>query len=164
MRLKIFLETCDVLPFSCTHLASWRGERPKVHAKQKGFTNFFSCAWICTNGQEKAEMLTMKDIWDTFIQWLQVQYNDEITAEFWMILKKILEPQQISMINKLQSFTDFSKFSRSTAKRKLERLQFSTSSSFVKIWSVCCCEFKAYFLTFWALYHLLFDLETNGVH
>ena len=38
-----------------------------------------------------------------------------------------------------------------TAKRKLERLQFSTSSSFVKIWSACSCEFKAYFWTFWAL-------------
>ena len=46
-----------------------------------------------------------------------------------------------------------------TAKRKLERLQFSTSS-FFKIWS----EFKAYFWNFWALYHLLFDLETIGVN
>ena len=44
-----------------------------------------------------------------------------------------------------------------TAKRKLERLQFST-------WSACNCEFKAYFWTFWALYHLLFDLETIGVN
>ena len=51
-----------------------------------------------------------------------------------------------------------------TAKRKLERLQFSTSSSFVKIWSACSCEFKAYSWTFWALYHLLFDLETIGVN
>ena len=38
-----------------------------------------------------------------------------------------------------------------TAKRKLERHQFSTSSLFVKIWSACSCEFKAYLLTFWAL-------------
>ena len=51
-----------------------------------------------------------------------------------------------------------------TAKRKLERRQFSTSSSFVKIWSACNCELKAYFWTFWALYHLLFDLETIGVN
>ena len=51
-----------------------------------------------------------------------------------------------------------------TAKRKLERLQFSTSSSFVKIWSACSCEFKAYFWTFWALYHLFFDLEIIGVN
>ena len=51
-----------------------------------------------------------------------------------------------------------------TAKRKLERLQFSTSSSFVKIWSACSGEFKAYFSTFWTLYHLLFDLETIGVN
>jgi hypothetical protein len=51
-----------------------------------------------------------------------------------------------------------------TAKRKLERLQFSASSLFVKIWSACSCEFKAYFLTFWALYSLLFDLETIGVN
>ena len=48
--------------------------------------------------------------------------------------------------------------------RKLERLQISTSSSFVKIWSACSCEFRAYFWTFWALYHLLFDLATIGVN
>ena len=52
----------------------------------------------------------------------------------------------------------------STAKWKLERLQFSTSSLFVKIWSACSCEFKAYFWPFVALYHLLFDLETIGVN
>ena len=51
-----------------------------------------------------------------------------------------------------------------TAERKLERLQFSTSSLFVKIWSACSGEFKAYFWTFWALYHLLFDLETIEVN
>ena len=51
-----------------------------------------------------------------------------------------------------------------TAKRKLERRQFSTSSSFAKIWSACSCEFKEYFWIFWALYHLLFDLETIGVN
>ena len=51
-----------------------------------------------------------------------------------------------------------------TAKRKLERLQFSTSSSFIKILSACSCKFKAYFWTFWALYHLFFDLETIGVN
>ena len=33
----------------------------------------------------------------------------------------------------------------STAKRKLERLQFSTSSSFVKICSAPSGEFKVYF-------------------
>ena len=38
-----------------------------------------------------------------------------------------------------------------TAKRKLESLQFSTSSSFVKIWIACSCEFKGYIWTFWAL-------------
>ena len=46
-----------------------------------------------------------------------------------------------------------------TAKKKLERLQFWTSSSFFKIWSACSGKFKAYFLTLWALYHLLFDLK-----
>ena len=51
-----------------------------------------------------------------------------------------------------------------TAKKKLERLQFWTSSSFFKIWSACSGKFKAYFLTLWALYHLLFDLETSGVN
>ena len=43
---KEFFRTCNVLPFSCTHLALRRptrqGKRPKVHAKQKGFKNFFS--------------------------------------------------------------------------------------------------------------------------
>ena len=42
---KEFFRTCNVLPFSCTHLALWiqrQGKRPKVHAKQKGFKNFFS--------------------------------------------------------------------------------------------------------------------------
>ena len=40
---KEFFRTCNVLPFSCTHLALWvrQGKRPKVHAKQKGFKNFF---------------------------------------------------------------------------------------------------------------------------
>ena len=51
-----------------------------------------------------------------------------------------------------------------TAKKKLERLQFLTSLSFVKIWSACSGEFKAYFWRFWALYHLLFDLESIGVN
>ena len=39
-----------------------------------------------------------------------------------------------------------------TANRKLERLQFSTSSSFFKIRSACSGEFKVYFWTFWAWY------------
>ena len=42
---KELFRTCNFLPFSCTHLALWRGKgqgkRPKVHAKQKGFKNFF---------------------------------------------------------------------------------------------------------------------------
>ena len=33
---KDFFRTCNVLPFSCTHLALWRG-----NTKQKGFKNFF---------------------------------------------------------------------------------------------------------------------------
>ena len=44
-----------------------------------------------------------------------------------------------------------------TAKRKLERLQFSTSSSFVKIWSACSCKFKAYLWTFLGLIQLAFQ-------
>ena len=43
-QIKEVFRTCNVLPFSCTHLALWRGQRqgkrPKVHAKQKGFKNF----------------------------------------------------------------------------------------------------------------------------
>ena len=51
-----------------------------------------------------------------------------------------------------------------TAKTKLERLWFSTSSSFVKIWSAFSFVFKAYCWTFLALYHLFFDLETIGIN
>ena len=43
---KEFFRTCNVLPFSCTHLALWQVKRPKVHAKQKGFKNFFSPEYI----------------------------------------------------------------------------------------------------------------------
>ena len=37
LMTKEFFRTCNVLPFSCTHLALWREvhKRPKVHAKQK---------------------------------------------------------------------------------------------------------------------------------
>ena len=38
--LKEFFSTCNVLPFSCTHVA-WQDKRPKIHAKRKGFKNFF---------------------------------------------------------------------------------------------------------------------------
>ena len=48
---KEFFRTSNVLPFSCTHLALWRGKeqgkRPKVHAKHKGFKNFFNHVWEC---------------------------------------------------------------------------------------------------------------------
>ena len=37
-----------------------------------------------------------------------------------------------------------------TVQQKLERLQFSTSSPFFKIWSACSCEIKGYFWTLWA--------------
>ena len=80
-----------------------------------------------------------------------------ITNKFDIIMKKKIRNQVFSAKKNLVK-------SQFTAKRKLERLQFSTSSSFVKIWSACSCEFKAYFWTFWALYHLLFDLETIGVN
>ena len=50
---KEFFRTCNVLPFSCTHLALWRGKeqgkRPKVHAKQKRFKNFFSGKFLKGN-------------------------------------------------------------------------------------------------------------------
>ena len=36
---KEFYRTCNVLPFS---LVERQGKRPKVHAKQKGFKNFFT--------------------------------------------------------------------------------------------------------------------------
>ena len=82
-----------------------------------------------------------------------------ISVVFVFMEGKIIEPlvheySELSIFQQAKIWTLF------TAKRKLERLQFSTSSSFVKIWNACNCEFKAYFWIFWALYHLLFDLET----
>ena len=42
-EVKAVFRACNVLPFRYTHLALWRQDkRPKVHAKQKGFKNFFS--------------------------------------------------------------------------------------------------------------------------
>jgi hypothetical protein len=37
------------LPFRCTHLAKRQGKRPKVHAKQKGFKNFFTTEVMLTD-------------------------------------------------------------------------------------------------------------------
>ena len=57
---KEVFRTCNVLPFSCTHLALWRqrqGKRPKVHAKQKGFKNFFSAR--CMKEPEWPKMAKM---------------------------------------------------------------------------------------------------------
>ena len=51
-----------------------------------------------------------------------------------------------------------------TAKRKLERRQFSTSSSFVKIEVPVVVNLKHIFELFGALHHLLFDLENMGVN
>jgi hypothetical protein len=99
-------------------------------------------------------------------------------SEFFLIhhsLKKYLHFSHTWLDNKYSIFAiryvhwfffHFDKNSdiESTAKRKLERLQFSTSSSFFKIWCACSCEFKAYFWIFLALYHLLFDLETIKVN
>ena len=39
----------------------------------------------------------------------------------------------------------------------------SILSLFVKFWWVSTHEFKANFLNFWCLYHLIFDVETIGV-
>ena len=88
--------------------------------------------------------------------------NYERTA--WRL--KVILSIQHKVLFSYQELSFFSymstKLKQSTAKRKLERLQFSTSSSFDKIWSLSSCEFKAYFWTFWALHYLLFDLETIG--
>ena len=62
---KDFFRTCNVLPFSCTHLALWRGKerqgkRPEVHAKQKGIKNFITQLTIplnklpCSRSRSKA--------------------------------------------------------------------------------------------------------------
>ena len=50
-----------------------------------------------------------------------------------------------------------------TVVTKLETHKMSTSTSFVKIWTVSNCEFNANFLTFLGLCHLLFALETIEV-
>jgi hypothetical protein len=43
---KEVFRTCNVLPFSCTHLALWRGKGkvkdPRYMQKQKGFENLFT--------------------------------------------------------------------------------------------------------------------------
>ena len=75
--------------------------------------------------------------------------------------KEIILPRDHSVMKKNIWFPKVA----CTAKRKLEIvLQFSTLTSFVKIWSASSCEFKAYFWTFWALCHSLFYLETIGVN
>ena len=60
----------------------------------------------------------------------------------------LIQKLEIELINNYISFESwYNMMVLVTAKRNLERLQFSTSSSFVKIWSACSCEFKAYFWT-----------------
>jgi hypothetical protein len=55
LQTKEFFRTFNVLPFSCTHLALWRGKRPKVHAKQKGFKNFFTSNGILSETEGKTD-------------------------------------------------------------------------------------------------------------
>ena len=79
-----------------------------------------------------------------------------ISCNFCFTLKKEGKMQEIyTYLGDLVCFPSIVIVSSSntfvTAKRKLERHQFSTSSLFVKIWSACSCEFKAYFWIFWAL-------------
>ena len=54
---KEFFRTCNVLPFSYTHLALWRGKRPKVHVKHKGFKNFFRL-WGGRGSEKPKKVLT----------------------------------------------------------------------------------------------------------
>ena len=61
---KEFFRTCNILPFSCTHLALWRhlqrhGKRPKVHAKQKGFKNFFIFTTIEKSNEKKSMQIVV---------------------------------------------------------------------------------------------------------
>ena len=91
-------------------------------------------------------------------------YSKVIEVRYGTILSITFNQFSNCLITLLTLFSKQQKIVEITAKRKLEILQFSTSSSFVKIWSACSCKFKAYFWTFWALYHLLFDLETIGVN
>ena len=80
-------------------------------------------------------------------QSIKFRFFEPKLVEFWKNFVKQAEPYLLC-----------------TAKKKLERLQFSNSSLLFKIWSACSCEFKAYFWTYWALYHLLFYLETIKVN
>ena len=71
-----------------------------------------------------------------------------ISCNFCFTLKKEGKMQEIyTYLGDLVCFPSIVIVSSSntfvTAKRKLERHQFSTSSLFVKIWSSCSCEFKA---------------------
>ena len=58
--VKEFFRTCNVLPFSCTHL----GKRSKVHAKQKGFKNFFK------NGCIKIKYCVLTNLYDNVVYFL----------------------------------------------------------------------------------------------
>ena len=99
----------------------------------------------------------LKNQWQKNLNHYAIAEQDSISGFFYPILAPLWKPLK-PMSKNYRSLWYF------TANRKLERLQFSNSSSFVKIWSACSCEFKAFFWTFWALYNLLFYLETVGVN
>ena len=143
----------------------WEKMSSKLHrcSHAKGFL-FTKSTWI----QHKIVLIFETIFFSNWDIWIPDFSFSEISR--WFLTLKTCLKVRASQIKKVFVWTDFwaKIYSRQnmifTAKRKLDRLQFSTSSSFVKIWSACSCEFKAYFWTFWTLYHLLFDLETIGVN
>ena len=114
----------------------------QIHALKR--LSFFSPLGHCFSA--------LPTIWNRNLKYVQISYIFFVKTSLQLFCPRI------------QMSFDYVTINGVTAKRKLETLQFSTSSSFVKIWCACSCEFKAYFWTFWALYHLLFDLETIGVN
>ena len=61
---KEFFRTCNILPFSCTHLALWRhlqrqSKRPKEQKKKKGFINFFIFTTIEKSNDKKSMQIVV---------------------------------------------------------------------------------------------------------
>ena len=77
--------------------------------------------------------------WSCFLQTIRIFSRRESKTTVWQEINKWKNLWVESQVQQCSS----------TAKMKLERLHFSTSSSFFNIWSACSCEFKVYFWTFW---------------
>ena len=129
--------------------------RPWANQRWLNLKRFFQFGLIL---KKEERQITARNFSNWCLFHLLVQKCFDHAQCFLKTVKNIEHGQNVS------NLTIFKTSRWITAERKLERLQFSTSSSFFKIWSACGCEFKAYFWTFWAVCHLFFDLETIGVN